>query len=67
MGLKIKCTDLEQELGVEATCPYVAHGENMEELMEDLGKHAKEVHGYTDEQLADPKTIEAVKAVIQKE
>jgi predicted small metal-binding protein len=39
----------------------------MEELMEDLGKHAKEVHGYTDEQLVDPKTIEAVKAAIKVE
>jgi predicted small metal-binding protein len=67
MVLKIKCTDLERELGVEATCPYVAQGETREELMEDLGKHAKEVHGYTDEQLQDPKTIEAVNAVIKEE
>ena len=67
MGLKLRCSDLERELGMEATCPYVAHGENMEELMADLGKHAKEVHGYTDEQLVAPKTIEAVKAAIKKE
>lgn len=67
MGLKLQCSDLERELGREATCPFVAHGENMEELMEDLGKHAKEVHGYTDEQLVDPKTIEAVKAAIKVE
>ena len=67
MGLKLQCSDLSHELGIETTCPYVAHGENMEELMADMGKHAKEVHGYTDEQLQDPKTIEAVKAVIKEE
>ena len=67
MGLKIECKDLERELGIEATCPYVAHGENKEELMENLGKHAKEVHGYTDEQLQDPKTIEAINASIKEE
>ncbi len=67
MGLKLQCSDLERELGREATCPFVAHGENMEELMEDLGKHAKEVHGYTDEQLQDPKTVAAVNAATQEE
>ena len=66
MGLKLQCSDLERELGIEATCPYVAQGENMEELMADLGKHAKEVHGYTDEQLQDPKTVAAVNAAIQR-
>lgn len=67
MRLKLQCGDLERELGLEATCPYVARGENMEELMADMGAHAKEVHGYTDEQLVDPKTIEAVKAAIKVE
>jgi len=67
MGLKLKCSDLEAELGLEATCPYVAQGETMEELTENLNAHAKEVHGYTDEQLQDPKTIAAVKAVIKEE
>jgi len=67
MGLKLKCGDLEAELGMEATCPYVAQGETMEELTEDLHAHAKEAHGYTDEQLQDPKTIAAVKAVIKED
>ena len=67
MGLKVKCSDLEREMGVEAACPFVARGENMEELMADLGKHAKEVHGYTDEQLQAPETVAAVEATIQKE
>lgn len=60
--LEIKCKDIEKELGIESTCPYVAHGENKEELMADMKKHAKEVHGYTDEQLEDPETI----AVMEK-
>lgn len=67
MGLKLECSDLESELGMEATCPFIARGENMEELTEDLWKHAKEVHGYTDEELLSPKITDAVKAVIKKE
>ena len=67
MGLKLHCSDLEDKLGIEATCPYVAKGETMEELTEDLWAHAKEVHGYTDEQLLSPEITEAVKAVIKKE
>lgn len=39
----------------------------MEELMETMGKHAKEVHAYTDEQLQDPEMIATIKAAIQKE
>ncbi len=67
MGLKIHCSDLEREMGLEATCPFVARGENVDELTEDLWKHAKEVHGYTDEELLSPKVTDAVKAVIKKE
>ena len=61
MGLELNCKDIEQEMGIEATCPYTAHGENMDELMDDMAKHAKEVHGYTDEQLQDPETIAIMK------
>ena len=46
---------------MEGTCPFVAHGENMGELMADMKKHAKEAHGYTDEQLEDPETIALMK------
>jgi len=35
-------------------------------VMADAGKHAKEVHGYTDEQLNDPKFVEEAKKVIKK-
>ncbi|MFA9496756.1 MAG: DUF1059 domain-containing protein [Candidatus Bathyarchaeota archaeon] len=62
MGLELKCSNIEQELGIESTCPFVAHGEDMDKLMKVMKKHAKEVHGYTDEQLEDPETI----AVMQK-
>jgi predicted small metal-binding protein len=67
MGLKIECSELERELGIESSCPFVARGEDMEELTEDLWKHAKEVHGYTDEKLLSPEITDAVKAVIKKE
>jgi len=61
MGLKLACRDL----GVD--CSYVARGETKEQLTADVAKHAKEVHGYTDEQLKDPKMMEAVKAAVKRE
>ena len=61
MGLKLSCRD------TGADCPYVARGETMEKLMADAAKHAKEVHGYTDEQINDPKLIEQLKAVVKQE
>lgn len=63
--LELKCTDIEKEMGIEATCPYIAHGENEAELMDDMRKHAKEVHGYTDEDLSDPETIAIMKKHIR--
>jgi len=38
----------------------------MEELLADVAKHAKDVHGYTDEQLSDPELIEKLKAVVKQ-
>jgi len=61
MGMKLACRDL----GVD--CSYVASGETMEELMAKMGPHGKEVHGYTDEQLNDPKMMEKVKAAVKRE
>jgi len=49
-----------------ADCSYVARGETMEELLADVAKHAKDVHGYTDEQLSDPELIEKLKAVVKQ-
>jgi predicted small metal-binding protein len=61
MAKTLTCRDL----GVD--CPYVARGETEKELMADLSKHAKEVHGYTDEQLNDPVMMKKVKAAIKDE
>jgi len=48
------------------SCPYVAKGETEEEALQNGLKHVKEAHGYTDEQLNDPKFIEASKRLIKK-
>ncbi len=48
-------------------CSYVVRGETEEELMTNVTKHAKEVHGYTDEQLKDPEMMKKVKAAIKTE
>jgi predicted small metal-binding protein len=48
------------------SCPYVATGETKEEVLQNGLKHVKEAHGYTDEQLNDPKFIEASKKLIKK-
>lgn len=47
-------------------CPYVAQGETIYEVLEDAGKHVKAVHGYTDEQLNDPKMIEQLKTLVKQ-
>jgi predicted small metal-binding protein len=54
-----------KDLGMD--CPFVAKADTEEELMEKAGKHGKEVHGYTDEQLNDPDMVKKIKAVIKKE
>ena len=48
-------------------CPFVARGETKEEMMEDAVTHVKDVHGYTDEQINDPKMQEVVKKAIKEE
>ena len=60
MAYTLACRDLGSD------CPYVARGETMEELLADAAKHGKEVHGMTDEQLNDPKTIDQWKALIKQ-
>lgn len=50
----------------ETTCPFVARGETKEEVFAQAAKHAKEVHGYTDEKLSDPKLIEQMKAIMKE-
>lgn len=61
MALTLACRDV----GVD--CDYVARGETMEELMAAAARHGKEVHGYTDEQINDPKMAEAIKAAVRQE
>jgi predicted small metal-binding protein len=59
MAYTLACRDS----GVD--CPYVARGETVEEVMQDAAKHVKEVHGYTDEQLNDPKFLEEAKQLMK--
>jgi predicted small metal-binding protein len=60
MAYKLACRDLGSD------CPYVARGETIDEVVQDGVKHAKEVHGYTDEQLNDPQMMEKTKAAIKQ-
>jgi predicted small metal-binding protein len=60
MAYTLACRDS----GVD--CPYVARGETEEEMLQDASKHVTEVHGYTDEQLNDPKFLEEVKKLTKK-
>jgi predicted small metal-binding protein len=45
----------------------VARGETIEELNAEIAKHAKEVHGLSDEELSDPKMVEMIKSLIKDE
>ena len=44
----------------------MAHGETEEEVLQEGIKHVKEEHGFTEEQLSDPKFIEDSKKLIKK-
>jgi predicted small metal-binding protein len=64
VGLKLVCGDL----GV-TNCPFVVRGETMGELTEDLGKHLKGVHGYTDKKLQEihnEEMMEKLKAAVKQ-
>lgn len=61
MTYKLACED------VGVTCPFVAEGKTVDEMMDVAVKHAKEAHGYTDEQLNDPETQKEIKAAIKEE
>ena len=60
MAYTIACSDA----GI--TCPFVAQGETEEEVLKESFKHVKEAHGYTEEQLTDPKFLEEAKKLIKK-
>jgi len=60
MAYTLACRDA----GVD--CPYVAQGETEEEVFQNGAKHVKEEHGYTDEQLNDPKFLEEAKRLIKR-
>jgi predicted small metal-binding protein len=60
MAYTLACRDT----GID--CSHISRGETMEELWEDGVKHVKEVHGYTDEQVNDPKFKEEMKAFIKQ-
>jgi len=47
-------------------CPYGAYGETEEEVLQDGAKHVREVHGYTDEQISDPKFLEEARKLIRQ-
>ena len=60
MAYTLACKDF----GVD--CDYVVKGETEEEVLTEGAKHAKEAHGYTEEQVNDPKFIEDAKKLIKK-
>ncbi len=60
MAFTLACKDF----GVD--CLYVARGETKEEVIQKVSKHAKEVHGFTNHQLKDPKFLEQSRKLIKK-
>ena len=60
MAYTLSCRDA----GIE--CDFVAKGETEEETLAEGLKHVKETHGYTDEQLNDPKFLEESRKLIKK-
>ena len=60
MAYTLACRDA----GID--CDNVARGETEEEVLAEGLKHAKEAHGFTDEQLNDPKFLEESKKIIKR-
>ena len=60
MAYTLACRDA----GVD--CDHVSRGETEEEVLAEGLKHVKEAHGFTDEQLNDPKFLEESKKLIKK-
>ena len=63
MAYQLTCPDV---MGMDCGCNYVARSNTMEELMPDVAKHGKEVHGLTDEQMQDPGMAEMIKAAVRE-
>ncbi len=47
-------------------CAHVSMGETEEEALAAGLKHVKETHGFTDEQLNDPKFLDESKKIIKR-
>ena len=62
MAMTLACKDAGMK-----ECPFVARGQTVEEVLNNAGKHGKEVHGYTDEQLSDPELMNTMKKLIKTE
>ncbi len=60
MGFTFACSDL----GV--ACDVVIEGDTVEDVLAKSVVHAKEEHGYTDEQLNDPEMIERTRAAVKQ-
>ena len=60
MAYTLACRDA----GVD--CDNVSKGETEEEVLAEGIKHVKDVHGFTDEQVSDPKFLEETKSLIKK-
>lgn len=58
MGKKFLCKDVGMD------CPYEAHAETEEELMQKIAEHGKTAHGITE---ISPELMEKVKQAIKDE
>ena len=61
--MTLVCNDVDSSID----CPFVACGETEDAIFTDTARHAKEVHGYIDEQLNEPQIIEKMRSVIKQE
>ena len=60
MAFSLACRDA----GVD--CSHVVEGETIDGVLAEGGIHAKDVHGYTDEQLADPALGAQLRSLIKE-
>lgn len=58
--MTLACKDMGQE------CPFVAEGMTKEEVMQNLGAHAKEAHNMTDADMT-PELMQKAEAAIKED
>jgi predicted small metal-binding protein len=60
MAYRLACSDAGYE------CSFVAEGETIEQVLNKGADHAREIHGFTEDQLRDPAMRSQLRAAVKQ-